>query len=128
METPHTETPTTKPPAVSNGTRFSRSVTVKRGSKFMPTPYQSLRASLPTGWESYFNTRRAGRNYGLEIKCWCGEKPPQSIYGVNHPMYNYQKWRWLSVHLAGHTKADALKARRIQAAEKRRTDKHKRAA
>jgi hypothetical protein len=43
-------------------------------------------------------------------------------------MYNYQKWRWLSVHLAGHTKADAVKARRIQADEKRRNNKRKRAA
>jgi hypothetical protein len=43
-------------------------------------------------------------------------------------MYNYQKWRWLSVNLASHTQAAALKARRIQADEKRRNQKHKRAA
>jgi hypothetical protein len=37
--------------------------------------------------------------------------------------YNYQKWRWLSAHLAEHSKVAALRHRRIVAAEARKQKK-----
>lgn len=51
-----------------------------------------LNRLLPPNWGLYFS--QTGR--GLTIKCPnCDQVPPRELSG-------YRKWRWMSVHIAGH--------------------------
>jgi hypothetical protein len=53
-----------------------------------------LNALLPSGWEKFFNPRRAGAYYGLSITCpICHETPPRELRGN-------RRWRWLAAHQA----------------------------
>lgn len=66
------------------------------GSPLPPKGTAFLAALLPSGWERYFNGRKAGRGWGLSIVCpHCHIVPPSELSG-------YRKWRWISVHLAEH--------------------------
>jgi hypothetical protein len=62
---------------------------------------------LPEDWQRYFNPRRAGKNWGIEIKCpTCGDKPPTTYYDkklrTNRLLSHYRRLRWMMVHIAKH--------------------------
>jgi hypothetical protein len=82
------------------------------------TPWHLFRMTLPTGWENFYNARRCGAAYGLRIECpCCGATPPRILE------YSYRMWRWINVHMAKeHCANQALRHRRIAAAEKRRKE------
>lgn len=81
--------------------RPSRSGTSKPGSKDMQQVRAYLRPFLPPGWRSFFSPRHAGRWWGLVIECpVCEERPPMELSG-------YQRWRWLTVHIAQHPRRKA---------------------
>jgi len=80
----------------SNGTSSSSPVARLRKYRSTQTATGYLGHYLPRGWQHFFNSRRAGGSWGLSIVCpHCDKKPPLDFYG-------YQKWRWLSVHIASH--------------------------
>ena len=75
-----------------------RSLTVSATSRAIskPTPraQEYLHALLPSGWELFFNARRAGRYWGLSIACpVCDDRIPDECN------YGLRKWRWLAVHM-----------------------------
>ena len=78
--------------------------TSKHGSKYTQKAMAYLQPLLPTGWERYFSARRAGKWWGLSVKCpVCGDLAPPELH------YSSRKWRWLSVHLASHRPARIVK-------------------
>lgn len=76
----------TTSPTVSDGAKRSSSSTLRA--------QLYLGKMLPVGFLSFFETRRAGRYYGLRIKCpHCELTPPRELLGS-------QRWRYLAVHIA----------------------------
>jgi len=90
---------TKKSAAAKKATSSTPSAMSKHGSKSTRTAWDFLRPLLPTGWATYFDARRAGRYWGLSMRCpLCGERPPAELH------YGHRKWRWLTVHVSSHHK------------------------
>lgn len=84
-------------PKKLTSTEFRRmySGALRKRSRSTPSATKFLGRYLESGWESYFTFRRAGKSWGCLIVCpSCGAKPP------NYLEYGYQRWRWMSSHVA----------------------------
>lgn len=77
----------------------------------------SLQTFLDKDFQSFWEVRRFGRNFGLRIKCpCCGAEAPERVHGEDIVWYGYRKWRWLANHLvAEHARSTALTFRHRQA-------------
>jgi len=72
-------------------------------SKHSQHALEFLSTLLPKEWEAFFQTRSAGKRMGLRIICpLCEGTAP------DHLNY-YQRWRWMSVHIAQHKPMRGLK-------------------
>src|SRR5262245_58348986 len=72
-----------------------RLVASRPGSKPMREALTYLAPLLPSGWDNYFSSRRAGRYWGLTVQCpVCDEHAPPELN------YGNRKWRWLAVHMS----------------------------
>jgi len=77
--------------------------TLNHGLEFTRIARAYLKPSLPVKWDNYFHAIRAGRYWGLRIECpACQAHPPRGLKGN-------QRWRWMSVHQAGHRSAASTK-------------------
>src|SRR5216684_1796101 len=54
---------------------------------------ERLQLSLPSGWQSFFDVRRAGKYWALPRECPVCQARPE----VGTPDWN--KWRWVMAHL-----------------------------
>jgi hypothetical protein len=81
-----------------NATRVTHLEEYRHGSKFTRAASAYLRTYLPTGWDTYFTSQRAGGYYGLSLICpICKITPPSEL------KYGHRRWRWLCVHMSEHT-------------------------
>lgn len=77
----------------------TRSASPSALSKPSPAARLFLQGLLPPNWARLFQARPSGKYFGLMIACpKCGQRPPKEL------VYASRKWRWLSVHIAGHGK------------------------
>ena len=80
----------------------------RRSSNITPIAAEYLTPLLPKGWQAYFDIRKAGKYWGLSIKCPvgdCGKAPPKELLGS-------QRWRWLAAHIAQHKPVTLLRGGR----------------
>lgn len=73
----------------------------------------SLQTFLDKDFQSFWEVRRFGRNFGLRIQCpCCGQDAPSRDKDEDIVWYGYRKWRWLANHLVSdHCRREALSHR-----------------
>lgn len=87
-----------KAQTTSTTTRRTSSGKSRPSSSITPVATAFLSKLLPSGWQRYFDIRKAGKYWGLSIKCpvgECGKAPPSHLLGA-------QRWRWMAAHIAQH--------------------------
>lgn len=80
----------------------------------------SLQAFLDKDFQSFWEVRRFGRNFGLRIQCpCCGMDAPARASSEDIVWYGYRKWRWLANHLVSeHARREATSYRHRAAVTK----------
>ena len=110
--------------ATNNSTRSFLSASAARSLKEPLPPSRkdlaSLQAFLDKDFQSFWEVRRFGKNFGLRIVCPCCEaEAPSRIAGEDIVWYGYRKWRWLANHLVSdHCRREALTHRHRVAVKK----------